>query len=346
MSFRTIEWRDDKVIMIDQTRLPAEEVYNEYTDFQGVAAAIQGMIIRGAPAIGVAAAMGVALGARDIIADTFATFYRQLENVCDVLGRTRPTAVNLFWGLERMKRVAQAHRDKDLNSIRALLKAEAISIEAEDLAICKAIGRHGAALIKENATILTHCNAGGLATAGYGTALGVIRAAQEAGKNITVFADETRPWLQGARLTAWELMKDNIPVTLIADNMAGYFMRKGEIDCVVVGADRIAANGDTANKIGTYSVAVLAKENHLPFYVAAPISTLDLTLASGELIPIEERPATEVTQIQGCRIAPEGVKVRNPAFDVTPARYIAGIITEKGVVRGDFEKGLRALVGQ
>jgi methylthioribose-1-phosphate isomerase len=200
MSFRTIEWRDDKVIMIDQTRLPAEEVYNEYTDFQGVAEAIQGMIIRGAPAIGVAAAMGVALGARDIIADTFATFYRQLENVCDVLGRTRPTAVNLFWGLERMKRVAQTHRDKDLNSIRALLKAEAISIEAEDLAICKAIGRHGATLIRENATILTHCNAGGLATAGYGTALGVIRAAQEAGKNISVFADETRPWLQGARL--------------------------------------------------------------------------------------------------------------------------------------------------
>jgi len=346
MSFRTIEWRDDKVIMIDQTRLPAEEVYNEYTDFQGVAEAIRGMIIRGAPAIGVAAAMGVALGARDIIADTFTTFYRQLENVCDLLGRTRPTAVNLFWALERMKRVAQTHKDKDLNSIRALLKAEAISIEAEDLAICKAIGRHGAGLIKEGATILTHCNAGGLATAGYGTALGVIRAAQEAGKNIAVFADETRPWLQGARLTAWELMKDAIPVTLIADNMAGFFMRKGEIDCVVVGADRIAANGDTANKIGTYSVAVLARENHIPFYVAAPISTLDLTLASGELIPIEERTSHEVTEIRGCRIAPEGVKVRNPAFDVTPAKYISGIITEKGVVRGDFEAGLRALVGQ
>ena len=346
MSFRTIEWRDDKVIMIDQTRLPAEEVYNEYTDFQGVAEAIQGMIIRGAPAIGVAAAMGVALGARDIIADTFETFYRQLENVCDVLGRTRPTAVNLFWGLERMKRVAQTHRDKDLNSIRALLKAEAISIEAEDLAICKAIGRHGQALIREGATVLTHCNAGGLATAGYGTALGVIRAAQEAGKKIKVFADETRPWLQGARLTAWELMKDNIPVTLISDNMAGYFMKKGEIDCVVVGADRIAANGDTANKIGTYSVAVLAKENHIPFYVAAPISTLDLSLASGDQIPIEERTINEVTEVQGRRIAPEGVKVRNPAFDVTPARYIAGIITEKGVVRGDFEAGLAKVVGR
>jgi methylthioribose-1-phosphate isomerase len=346
MSFRTIEWRDDKVIMIDQTRLPTEEVYNEYTDFQGVAEAIQGMIIRGAPAIGVAAAMGVALGARDIIADTFETFYRQLENVCDVLGRTRPTAVNLFWGLERMKRVAQANRQLDLPSLRAILKAEAISIEAEDLAICKAIGRHGLPLIKDGATILTHCNAGGLATAGYGTALGVIRAAHEAGKNIKVFADETRPWLQGARLTTWELMKDNIPVTLISDNMAGYFMRKGEIDCVVVGADRIAANGDTANKIGTYSVAVLAKENHIPFYVAAPVSTLDLSLATGDLIPIEERVITEVTEVQGKRIAPAGVKVRNPAFDVTPARYIAGIITEKGVVRGDFEAGLAKVVGQ
>ncbi len=346
MSFRTIEWRDDKVIMIDQTRLPAEEVYNEYTDFQGVAEAIRGMIIRGAPAIGVAAAMGVALGARDIIADTFETFYRQLENVCDVLGRTRPTAVNLFWGLERMKRVAQANRQLDLPSLRAILKAEAISIETEDLAICKAIGRHGLPLIKEGATILTHCNAGGLATAGYGTALGVIRAAHEAGKKIKVFADETRPWLQGARLTTWELMKDNIPVTLISDNMAGYFMRKGEIDCVVVGADRIAANGDTANKIGTYSVAVLAKENHIPFYVAAPVSTLDLSLATGDLIPIEERVITEVTEVQGRRIAPDGVKVRNPAFDVTPARYIAGIITEKGVVRGDFEAGLAKVVGQ
>ena len=346
MSFRTIEWRDDVVIMIDQTRLPAEEVYNEYRDFQSVAEAIRGMIIRGAPAIGVAAAMGVALGARDIIADTFESFFRQLENVCETIGRTRPTAVNLFWAIDRMKRVAQANKDKDLNSIRAILKAEAISIEQEDLAICKAMGKNGAALIKEGATILTHCNAGGLATAGYGTALGVIRAAQEAGKNIRVFADETRPWLQGARLTAWELMKDGIPVTLISDNMAGFFMRKGEIDCVVVGADRIAANGDTANKIGTYSVAVLAKENRIPFYVAAPISTLDLSLKSGDEIPIEERHAQEVTHLRGLPIAPDGVTVRNPAFDVTPARYIAGIITEKGVVRGNFEEELRALVGR
>jgi methylthioribose-1-phosphate isomerase len=346
MSFRTIEWRDDKVIMIDQTRLPGEEIYNEYADFQSVAEAIRGMIIRGAPAIGVAAAMGVALGARDIIADTHESFFRQLDNVCDVLARTRPTAVNLFWGLERMKRVARANADKDLGSIRALLKAEAISIEQEDLQICRAIGSHGAPLIREGATVLTHCNAGGLATAGYGTALGVIRAAHEAGKNIRVIADETRPWLQGARLTAWELMKDNIPVTLISDNMAGWLMKKGEIDCVVVGADRIAANGDTANKIGTYSVAVLARENRIPFYVAAPISTLDLSLKSGDEIPIEERHPHEVTHLRGVAIAPEGVVVRNPAFDVTPAKYITAIITEKGFVRGDYDSGLKALVGQ
>ena len=346
MSFRTIEWRDDKVIMIDQTRLPAEEVYNEYDDFQGIAEAIKGMIIRGAPAIGVAAAMGVAIGARDIIADTHESFFKQLDNICDTLAQTRPTAVNLFWGIERMKRVAEANRDKDLKSIRIILKTEAVCIEQEDLQICRSIGRNGAALIREGATVLTHCNAGGLATAGYGTALGVIRAAHEDGKKIKVFADETRPWMQGARLTAWELMKDNIPVTLITDNMAGYFMRKGEIDCVVVGADRIAANGDTANKIGTYSVAVLAKENRIPFYVAAPLSTLDLTLKSGDEIPIEERHSHEVTHLRGIPIAPEGVVVRNPAFDVTPAKYITGIITEKGVVRGDFESGLKVLFGQ
>ena len=345
MSFRTIEWRDNKVFMIDQTKLPSEEVYREYTDFTGVAEAIRGMVIRGAPAIGIAAAMGVALGAREIIADTFESFFRQLENVCELLARTRPTAVNLVWGLERMKRVALSHRDLDLKSIRELLKAEAIGIEQEDLQICKAIGRNGAPLIKEGAAILTHCNAGGLATAGYGTALGVIRAAQEAGKGVRVFADETRPWLQGARLTAWELMKDSIPVTLITDNMAGWLMKSGEIDCCVVGADRIAANGDTANKIGTYSVAVLAKENRIPFYVAAPISTLDLQLASGDEIPIEERAAEEVTRLQGVSIAPEGVKVRNPAFDVTPARYITGIITEKGVARGDYLRELKALAG-
>jgi methylthioribose-1-phosphate isomerase len=344
MSFRTIEWRDDKVVMIDQTRLPGEEVYNEYADYRSVAEAIRGMIIRGAPAIGVAAAMGIALGAREIIADTFESFFQQLNNICDVMAKTRPTAVNLFWAIERMKRVAEQNRVLDLASLREILKTEALRIEEEDLEICRAIGKNGAALIGERATVLTHCNAGGLATAGYGTALGVIRAAHEAGKNIRVFADETRPWLQGARLTCWELVKEAIPVTLITDNMAGFFMSKGEITCCVVGADRIAANGDTANKIGTYSVAVLARENSIPFYVAAPISTLDLSLTSGADIPIEERHAREVTHLQGYPLAPEGVQVRNPAFDVTPARYITAIITEKGVVTGDYEANLRKLV--
>jgi methylthioribose-1-phosphate isomerase len=345
MSFRTIEWRDNAVIMIDQTRLPGEEVYNSYEDFKSVAEAIKGMIIRGAPAIGVAAAMGIALGAREIIADTHESFFRQLENVCEVMARTRPTAVNLFWAIERMKRVAEASCGKTLDQIREVLKKEAIRIEEEDLIICRNIGKWGATLIPQEATILTHCNAGGLATAGYGTALGVIRAAHEAGKNIKVFADETRPWLQGARLTAWELVKEGIPATLISDNMAGFFMNRGEITCCVVGADRIAANGDTANKIGTYSVAVLAKENNIPFYVAAPVSTLDLSLSDGSQIPIEERPASEVTHIKGFAIAPTGISVRNPAFDVTPARYITSIITEKGIVSGDYLFGLRKAAG-
>jgi len=343
MSFRTIEWRDDAVFMIDQTRLPMEEVYNRYTDFTSMAEAIKGMVVRGAPAIGVAAAMGIALGAREIVADTPESFFRQFENVCQVIGRTRPTAVNLFWAIERMKGVAEALRDSSFAVICEALRAEAISIEQEDLAICKTIGTNGAALIPEGSTVLTHCNAGGLATAGYGTALGVIRAAYAAGRVKRVFADETRPWLQGARLTTWELMKDNIPVTLISDNMAGFFMARGEISCCVVGADRIAANGDTANKIGTYSVAVLAKEHDIPFYVAAPVSTFDLSCPDGSRIPIEERPATEVTHIRGLPIAPEGVSVRNPSFDVTPARYITAIITEKGVARGDFTRLLAAL---
>lgn len=346
MSFRTIEWRDNKVVMLDQTKLPGEEVYNEYSDFKSVAEAIRGMVIRGAPAIGVAAAMGIALGAREIIADTHESFFQQLSNICDVMAATRPTAVNLFWAIERMKRVAEASRDRDLNGIREILRLEAIAVEEEDLRICRSIGANGAAIIREGSTVLTHCNAGGLATAGYGTALGVIRAAHDQGKNIRVFADETRPWLQGARLTVWELMKDNIPVTLITDSMAGYFMKKGEISCCVVGADRIAANGDTANKIGTYSVAVLAKENKIPFYVAAPLSTFDLTLESGDAIPIEERHSREVTHLAGFSVAPIGVKVCNPAFDVTPARYITGIITEKGVLSGDFRRRIRDMVGK
>ncbi len=346
MSFRTIEWRDNTVVMIDQTRLPCEEVYNEYRDYREVAEAIRGMVIRGAPAIGVAAAMGIALGSRDIIADSFESFYRQLCNVCEVMAKTRPTAVNLFWAIERMKRAAQLNRDKDIPTLREVLREEAIRIGEEDLAMCRAIGKFGAELIPAGATVLTHCNAGGLATAGYGTALGVIRAANEAGKNIRVFADETRPWLQGARLTCWELMKEGIPVTLISDNMAGFFMKDGEITCCGVGADRIAANGDTANKIGTYSVAVLAKENNIPFYVAAPTSTLDLSLATGADIPIEERHAREVTHLQGFPLAPEGVLVRNPAFDVTPSRYITAIITERGVVAGDYDTRLRELVAE
>ena len=343
MSFRTIQWRDDKVVMIDQTRLPAEEVYNEYAGYLGVAEAIRGMVIRGAPAIGVAAAMGVALGARAIVAADHDGFYREFATICAVMAGTRPTAVNLFWAIDRMKRVAAAHRHLPLPELRQVLITEAIRVEEEDQAICRAIGGHGADLIPDGATVLTHCNAGGLATAGYGTALGVIRAAHEAGKKIRVFADETRPWLQGARLTAWELMKDGIPVTLITDNMAGHFMKKGEITCCVVGADRIAANGDTANKIGTYSVAVLAKENGIPFYVAAPVSTFDLTLADGDHIPIEERTSLEVTHLKGGAIAPDGVPVRNPAFDVTPARYLSGIITEHGVASGDYVRELKAL---
>ena len=346
VSFRTIEWRDNKVVMLDQTKLPGEEVYNEYSDFKSVAEAIRGMVIRGAPAIGVAAAMGIALGAREIIADTEESFFQQLSNICDVMAATRPTAVNLFWAIERMKRVAEANRERGLNGIREILRLEAIAVEEEDLRICRAIGANGAAVIREGSTVLTHCNAGGLATAGYGTALGVIRAAHEQGKNIRVVADETRPWLQGARLTVWELMKDNIPVTLITDSMAGYFMKKGEISCCVVGADRIAANGDTANKIGTYSVAVLAKENKIPFYVAAPLSTFDLSLESGDAIPIEERHSREVTHLAGFSVAPIGAKVCNPAFDVTPARYITGIITEKGVLSGDFRRRIRDMVGK
>ena len=343
MSFRTIEWRDNSVVMIDQTRLPGEEVYNTYTDFKSVAEAIRSMVIRGAPAIGVAAAMGVALGAREIVANTRESFFSQLENVCDVMASTRPTAVNLFWAIERMKRVAKEASDKPIKEICEAFKNEAIRIEKEDIAICRNIGKWGEALIPDGASILTHCNAGGLATAGYGTALGVIRAAHEAGKKIRVFADETRPWLQGARLTAWELLKEEIPTTLISDNMAGFFMSRGEITCCVVGADRIAANGDTANKIGTYSVAVLAKENNIPFYVAAPVSTLDLNLSDGWQIPIEERSPEEVTHIKNIAIAPSGIAVRNPSFDITPARFISAIITENGVVQGDYRSGLRKI---
>jgi methylthioribose-1-phosphate isomerase len=330
----TIQWTDSGVVMIDQTRLPREEVYVTCRTYNEVADAIRIMVIRGAPAIGVAASMGVALGVLE---------GADFETVCDTLARTRPTAVNLFWAIDRMKVLYASLNGLPREQVIARMVKEAQQIRLEDIAICEAIGRNGAALVPDGKTVLTHCNAGALATAGYGTALGVIRAAVTAGKNIDVFADETRPFLQGARLTAWELQQDNIRTTLITDNMAGHFLRSGRIGCVVVGADRIAANGDVANKIGTYSVAVLARENGIPFYVAAPVSTLDLTLASGDQIPIEQRAAREVTEVFGVPVAPENIGVENPAFDVTPAKYVTAIITERGVARAPYEASLRAL---
>jgi methylthioribose-1-phosphate isomerase len=305
-----------------------------------VAEAIRAMVIRGAPAIGVAAAMGVALGVLQAPEDDLDG---QVATICSTLAATRPTAVNLFWAIDRMQRLYGTLRGRPVEEIRRRLVEEAIAIREEDIAINRAIGRHGAGLVPDRKTVLTHCNAGALATAGYGTALGVIRAAIECGKQIDVFADETRPFLQGARLTAWELQRDGIPTTLITDNMAGHFLKSGRIGCVIVGADRIAANGDVANKVGTYGVAVLAKENRVPFLVAAPMSTLDLTLASGDQIPIEQRAASEVTHVFGQAVAPEGIGVENPAFDVTPARYVTAIITERGVARPPYEQSLRSL---
>ena len=339
----TIQWTPAGVVMIDQTKLPRETVFVTCKNYNEVAEAIRSMVIRGAPAIGVAAAMGVAIGVEQA---TEANLDAEFAVICDTLAGTRPTAVNLFWAIDRMKRLYRSLDGKPIAEIRAAMIDEAQVVYREDIAICKKIGAHGAALVPDGKTVLTHCNAGALATAGYGTALGVIRAAVEAGKNIDVFADETRPFLQGARLTAWELMEDGIKTTLITDNMAGHFMKAGRIGCVVVGADRIAANGDVANKIGTYTVAVLAKENGVPFYVAAPISTLDLTLPTGDLIPIEERSAAEVTHVFGVEIAPRGVGVENPAFDVTPNRYVTGIITENGVATAPFEISLKALAGK
>jgi methylthioribose-1-phosphate isomerase len=337
----TIQWIDGTVVMIDQRRLPLEETYVTCRSYQEVAEAIRGMTIRGAPAIGVAAAMGVALG---MLHAPGPDFDAQMNQICATLAATRPTAVNLFWAIDRMQRLYAGMAGQPVDEIRRRLVEEALLVREEDIAICRAIGHNGAALVPERKTVLTHCNAGALATAGYGTALGVIRAAVEAGKQIDVFADETRPFLQGARLTVWELQQDNIPTTLITDNMAGHFMKSGRIGCVVVGADRIAANGDVANKVGTYTVAVLAKENGVPFFVAAPISTLDLRLASGSAIPVEQRAAEEVTHVFGQRVAPEGTVVENPAFDVTPARYVGAIITEKGVARPPYEESLKKLV--
>jgi methylthioribose-1-phosphate isomerase len=330
----TIQWTDAGVVMIDQTRLPREQSFVTCRTYLEVADAIKTMVIRGAPAIGVAAAMGVALGVQE---------GADFETVCKTLAATRPTAVNLFWAIHRMRELHAGLSSAPRAEIIKRMVQEAKQIRVDDIAICQAIGRHGEPLVPDGKTVLTHCNAGALATAGYGTALGVIRAAVSAGKKIDVFADETRPFLQGARLTAWELQQDGIATTLITDNMAGHFLHSGRIGCVVVGADRIAANGDVANKIGTYSVAVLAKENGIPFYVAAPVSTFDLTLASGDSIPIEQRSQDEVTHVFGVPVAPEAMPAANPAFDVTPARYVTAIICERGVARAPYEESLRRL---
>jgi methylthioribose-1-phosphate isomerase len=332
---KTIEWTDDGVVMIDQRILPTEETYITCKDYREVADAIQTMVIRGAPAIGVAAAMGFAIGVQKASDENLDA---QVEEISKVLAATRPTAVNLFWAIERMKRLYAVLRQEGvaLPELRQRLIDEAKEVLRDDIEINKAMGRHGAALLPQGATVMTHCNAGALATGGYGTALGVIRAAIEAGNPVGVMANETRPFMQGARLTVWELQQDSIPVTLLTDNMAGHILRSGKVGAVVVGADRIAGNGDVANKIGTYSVAVLAKENGVPFYVAAPISTLDMSLTSGDQIPIEQRASEEVTHIRGQQIAPAGTQVINPAFDVTPNKYVTAIITEKGVARAPF----------
>jgi methylthioribose-1-phosphate isomerase len=342
MPVKTIEWKDGKVRLIDQTRLPQELVYIETDDLDTLGEAIRSLRVRGAPAIGIAAAFGVVIGVHNA-PDEPEAFFRQLHSTIAFLRQTRPTAVNLFWALDRMQKVAESQRDRPVPQIKAALLAEAQRILEEDRRVCREIGRHGAELLPDPAVVLTHCNTGALATADYGTALGVVYAAVEQGKRVHVYADETRPLLQGSRLNAWELMQEGIPVTILPDSAAGFVMQQGKVDCVLVGADRIASNGDTANKIGTYTLAVLAKKHGIPFYVAAPISTIDLSLASGDEIPIEERSPDEVTTCGGTRIAPAGVQVYNPAFDLTPHELIAAIITEAGVIRPPFSENLRAL---
>jgi methylthioribose-1-phosphate isomerase len=344
---KTIQWTDAGIRLLDQTKLPTEEVYVTCQTWEEVADAIKKMIVRGAPAIGIAAAMGIALGTRDGDAGHVSELRREFEQICDEMAETRPTAVNLFWAIRRMREKFEQCAELPVGKIRQELIAEAQRIYVEDLAVNEAMSKHGAALLPSSGAILTHCNAGALATAGgYGTALGVIRAAVESGKKLTVYADETRPFLQGSRLTAWELMKDGIPTTVISDNMAGAMMKQGKIGAIVVGADRIAANGDVANKIGTYTVAVLAKEHGIPFYVAAPFSTIDMETPDGSKIPIEQRDPREVTHIGGRQMAPEGVEVENPAFDVTPAKYVTAIITERGIARPPYEEALRKLAGE
>jgi methylthioribose-1-phosphate isomerase len=341
----TLTWTPEGVRFIDQTRLPLEESYVIATTYEQVAEAIVTMVVRGAPAIGVSAAYGIALGAKQNKATTVSEFAPEFEKICARLAATRPTAVNLFWAIGRMKALFAnlAGSGIPLDEIKEKLLAEAHAMYEEDIAACKAMGAYGAALLPEEGGVLTHCNAGALASCGYGMALGVIRSAVEQGKRILVYADETRPFLQGARLTAWELMADHIPTTVICDNMAASLMRQGRIQAVVVGADRIAANGDTANKIGTYNLAILAREHGIPFYVAAPWSTIDLATATGDSIPIEERPAREVTHHAGKQVTPDGVGICNPAFDVTPAKYIAAIITERGVLRAPYAKSLKEM---
>lgn len=343
---KTIQWTEAGVVMIDQTRLPREEVYVTCRNYREVAEAIRGMVIRGAPAIGVAAAMGLALAVQQAQASDVAGLERALEEAAGAIGATRPTAVNLFWAIRRMReRFAESKQAGcGPEQIRAAMVAEAQQVLLEDIAINEAIGRHGVALVPAGKSVMTHCNAGALATGGYGTALGVVRAAAAARSQPPhVFSCETRPFLQGARLTVWELQQDEIPATLITDSMAGHVLKSGRVGCVIVGADRIAANGDVANKIGTYALAVLAKENNVPFYVAAPLSTLDLSLPSGDQIPIEQRSPQEVTHVFGVPVAPEGVAVENPAFDVTPSRYVTAIVTECGVARSPYEESLARL---
>ncbi|MBI5665936.1 MAG: S-methyl-5-thioribose-1-phosphate isomerase [Nitrospirae bacterium] len=330
---KTIELVDGVVRMLDQTKLPREVVYVDCKDYHVVAEGIKKLWIRGAPAIGIAASMGIAIGAREIKAGNFADFMKGLEPIFQTLLETRPTAVNIQWAVDRTRKLLAERKAEPVDSLKTFLTEEANRVLEQDIEINKTIGKWGAQFIKDGDTIITHCNAGSLATGGYGTATGPIRVAFEQGKKIQVYADETRPVLQGCRLTSWELMQDNIPVTLITDNTAGAILRKGEINLAIVGTDRTVLNGDVANKIGTYSLAVLCKENGVPFYVAAPLSSIDFSIPTGDLIPIEERGSEEVTHIFGCNIAPEGVKVRNIAFDVTPAKYITGIITEKGVFR-------------
>ena len=342
----TIDWQDDAIVMVDQRKLPGQEIYVRCRSAQEVARSIRTMVIRGAPAIGVAAAMGIALGMKRSTAKGTRQFAVDFQKICDMMATTRPTAVNLFWAIDRMKTVfaESAQAGASAEEIGNRLELEARAIHDEDVAACRTMGRFGAAVVPDGARVLTHCNAGALATAGYGSALGVIRAAVEDGKRIAVIADETRPFLQGARLTAWELVRDGINTTVITESMAGPLMRAGEIDLVVVGADRIAANGDTANKIGTYTVAVLAHEHRIPFYVAAPISTIDLATPDGDRIPIEERDQREVSHLGSARLTPEGAHIRNPAFDVTPHRYITGIITERGIFMPPFSETLKRAV--